>query len=166
MVRGCGRTRPEALVDLGEDASWWYHDGRLYWVFLHSITSGAGQTTQQLGLLAVGYQVDSAVAQQLAAVAGNQIALTVGETVIASTLPRRDEADLERRIRSGDIAANVPPCKVALEGMSMHFLPVLLRGSSTSPVHCYVDDAACAPELVDCALEPYDLFCMRIGCTF
>ena len=125
-------------VDLGEDASWWYHDGRLYWVFLHSITSGAGQTTQQLGLLAVGYQVDSAVAQQLAAVAGNQIALTVGETVIASTLPRRDEADLERRIRSGDIAANVPPCKVALERDEYAFSSVLLRGSSTSPVHCYV----------------------------
>ncbi len=63
-------------IDLGEDASWWYDDGRLYWVFLHSITSGAGPKEQQLGLLAVGYQVDSTVAQQLAAVAGNQIALS------------------------------------------------------------------------------------------
>src|SRR5713226_9123394 len=90
-------------IDLGEDAAWWYDDGRLYWVFLHSITSGAGQTTQQLGLLAVGYQVDSAVAHQLAAVAGNQIALATSDTVIASTLPPRDEADLERRIRSRNI---------------------------------------------------------------
>jgi len=125
-------------IDLGEDAAWWYDDGRLYWVFLHSITSGAGQTTQQLGLLAVGYQVDSGVAQQLAAVAGNQIALSISDTVIASTLPRRDAADLERRIRSGEITANVPPGKLALETDQYAYSSVLLHGSATSPVHCYV----------------------------
>jgi len=123
-------------IDLGEDAAWWYDDGRLYWVFLHSITSGAGQTTQQLGLLAIGYQVDSAVAQQLAAVAGNQIALATSDTVIASTLPPRDEADLERRIRSGDISATSG--NLALQTDQYAFSSVLLHGSSLSPVHCYV----------------------------
>jgi signal transduction histidine kinase len=125
-------------IDLGEDAAWWYDDGRLYWVFLHSITSGAGQATQQLGLLAVGYQVDSAVAQQLAAVTGNQIALSISDTVIASTVPRRDEADLQRRIRAGDIAARATPGRVALETDQYAFSSILLGGSSTSPVHCYV----------------------------
>jgi signal transduction histidine kinase len=125
-------------VDLGEVAAWWYDDGRLYWVFLHSITSGAGQTTQQLGLLAVGYQVDSVVAQQLAAVAGNQIALSIGDAVIASTLPKQDEADLEQRIRSGAIAANVTSGKLALDTDQYAFSSVLLRGSSPSPVRCYV----------------------------
>src|ERR1035438_2358867 len=85
-------------LDLGEDASWWYDDSRLYWVFLHPITSGEGSTTQELGMLAVGYQVDSAVAQQLAIAAGNQIALTTNETVIASTLPANDEAELQKQI--------------------------------------------------------------------
>src|SRR5208282_1515259 len=47
-------------TDLGQDASWWYDDGRLYQVFLHPITSGVGSTTQPLGILAVGYQVDAA----------------------------------------------------------------------------------------------------------
>src|SRR5258708_4766629 len=61
-------------TDAGEDASWWYDDGRLYWIFLHPITSGAGPTMQPLGFLAVGYQVDSAVAQQLSVAAQNQIA--------------------------------------------------------------------------------------------
>lgn len=125
-------------MDLGEDASWWYDDRRLYWVFLHSITSGAGQTTQQLGLLAVGFQVDSVVAKQLSAVTGNQIALSINDTVIASTLPRRDEADLQRRLRSGEIAASVTPGKLALATDQYAFSSVLLRGSSTSPVHCYV----------------------------
>jgi len=125
-------------IDLGEDASWWYDDGRLYWVFLHSITSGAGPKEQQLGLLAVGYQVDSTVAQQLAAVAGNQIALSTNDTLIASTLPPRDEAELQRRIRSGNIALNVSSGRLALETDQYAFSSVLLHGSSTSPVHCYV----------------------------
>jgi len=125
-------------TDLGEDASWWYDDGRLYWVFLHTITSGAGQTTQQLGLLAVGYQVDSAVAQQLAIVAGNQIALTTGDTVIASTLPPQDEAALQRRIRSANQIASESSGETALETDQYAFSSVLLHGSSPAPVRCYV----------------------------
>lgn len=125
-------------VDLGEVAAWWYDDGRLYWVFLHSITSGAGQTRQPLGLLAVGYQVDSAVAQQLAAVTGNQIALSIGDTLIASTLPQNDERDLQRLIRSGQIEPNAAPTRLALETDQYAFSSVVLRGSTISPVRCYV----------------------------
>ncbi len=125
-------------TDLGEDASWWYDDGRLYWVFLHGITSGAGQTAQQLGLLALGYQVDSAVAQQLAIVAGNQIALATDDTVIASTLPPQDEAALQRRLRLGNFTANGYSGEMALETDQYAYSSVLLHGSSPAPVHCYV----------------------------
>jgi signal transduction histidine kinase len=125
-------------VDLGESASWWYDDGRLYWVFLHSITSGVGPTARPLGLLAVGYQVDSAVAQQLAIVAGNQIALSTGNTVIASTLPAADEAELQRQIRSGSLKVSATSGEMALETDHYAFSSVLLHGSSPSPVHCYV----------------------------
>ncbi len=125
-------------LDLEEDASWWYDDGRLYWVFLHPITSGAGSTTQQLGILAVGYQVDAAVAQQLAIAANNQIALTTGDTVIASTLPVRDEAELARRIRAGKFPVNPASGEMALETDHYTFSSVLLHGSSPSPVYCYV----------------------------
>src|SRR5258705_13262551 len=90
-------------TDAGEDASWWYDDGRLYWIFLHPITSGAGPTMQPLGFLAVGYQVDSAVAQQISVAAQNQIAFATNNTVIASTLPWRNAAKLQRRLRSGAI---------------------------------------------------------------
>lgn len=125
-------------IDLGEDAAWWYDADRLYWVFLHPITSGTRQKEQQLGLLAVGYQVDSTVAEQLAAVAGNQIALIGNGTLIASTLPPQDQADLARRLRSGDAATRVTSGKLTLETDQYAFSSVLLRGSSTSPVQCYV----------------------------
>jgi len=125
-------------IDLGEDASWWYDDERLYWVFLHPITSGAGSTAQQLGLLAVGYQVDSAVAQQLAVASGNQVALATRDTVIASTLPAKDEAELQRRIRTGTLSANNSNGEILLITGQYAFSSVLLHGSSPSPVHCYV----------------------------
>ena len=126
-------------IDAGEDASWWYDDGRLYWVFLHPITSGAGPTIQPLGFLAVGYQVDSAVAQQLSVATGNQVvALTTGDTVIASTLPARDSAELQRRMRSGAFSSANTSGEVALDTDKYAYSSVLLHGSSPSPVRCYV----------------------------
>jgi signal transduction histidine kinase len=125
-------------TDLGEDASWWYDDQRLYWVFLNPITSGADNTTQQLGMLAVGYQVDSAVARQLATAANNEIALTTGETVVASTLPSRDESELQRRLRSGAFSVDTTSGEIALATDHYAFSSVLLHGSSPSPVHCFV----------------------------
>jgi signal transduction histidine kinase len=125
-------------TDAGEDASWWYDDGRLYCVFLHPITSGAGPTIQPLGLLAVGYQVDSAVAQQLSVAAQNQIALTTNDTVIASTLPERDTAEFQRRMRSGAFSSTSTSGEIALDTDQYAYSSVLLQGSSPAPVRCYV----------------------------
>jgi signal transduction histidine kinase len=125
-------------IDANEDASWWYDDGRLYWVFLHPITSGAGPTIQPLGFLAVGYQVDSAVAQQLSVATNNQVALTTNDTVIASTLPARDSAELQRRMRSGTFSSTGTSGEIALDTDKYAFSSVLLHGSSPSPVRCYV----------------------------
>jgi signal transduction histidine kinase len=124
-------------LDLGEDASWWYNDGRLYQVFLRPIIAGSGSTALQLGTLAVGYQVDSAVAQQLSIAANNQIALTSGDTVIASTLPLRDEADLQRRLRSGALPLTTTSGEMALDTDHYTFSSVPIHGSSP-PVYCYV----------------------------
>src|SRR5262249_14268635 len=87
-------------LESGEEASWWYDNGLLYWVLLRPIVAGRGGMGQQLGLLVVGYQVDTKVAQQLAAVTGGQIALASGDKVIASNLPPIDESELESLLRS------------------------------------------------------------------
>ena len=73
-------------IELGEDAAWWYGEGRLYRVALRTITAGEGADARQLGILAVGYEVDAGVAQQLANVSGSQIALTANDKIIASTI--------------------------------------------------------------------------------
>jgi len=140
-------------MDTGEDASWWYDDGRLYWVFLDPITSGAGSTMRQLGLLAVGYQVDSAVAQQLTIAAGNQIALTTPDTVIASTLPPSDEVELQRRIRSATLSSSNGSGEVSLQTDRYVYSSVLLYVSASSPVRCYVM----------MPLQPVNIFIKRLN---
>jgi signal transduction histidine kinase len=125
-------------VEQGEDASWWYDDGRLYWVFLRPVTAGSGSDSQELGLLAIGYQVNAVVAEQLALVAGNQIALATGSDLIASTLPPQDEAALQRTIRQDDLRAGTEAREIALDSDRYAFSSVLLHGALPSPVRCYV----------------------------
>ncbi len=125
-------------VDQGDDASWWYDEGRLYWVFLRHITAGAGTDSQELGLLAIGYQVNSSVAQQLALVANNQIALAADKNLIASTLPPADEAALQRLISRGDPQIAPESTEMALDTDHYAFSSVLLHGALPSPVRCYV----------------------------
>jgi len=125
-------------IEQGEDASWWYDNGRLYEVFLRTITAGAGLSSQELGYLAIGYQVDATVAEHLALVAGNQIALATGDRLIASTLPPKDEAAMQQRLSESSLEANPEEHEIALETDHYAFSSVLLHGALPSPVRCYV----------------------------
>ena len=124
-------------LDAGEGATWWYDSGLLYWVFLRPITSGEGPTSQPLGLLAVGYQVDAKVAQQLAAVTGGQIALTTGDKVIASTLPAVDESQLETLLASSGFG-NRERSELTLRTDHYASASVVLHEAPPSAILCYV----------------------------
>jgi signal transduction histidine kinase len=125
-------------VEQGEDASWWYDNGRLYEVFLQTITAGAGPSSQELGFLVIGYQVDSTVAEHLAMEAGNQIALATGDRLIASTLPPKDEAAMQRWLSEANPEANPEAYEIALDTDRYAVSSVLLHGALPSPVRCYV----------------------------
>src|SRR5215467_11328246 len=125
-------------IEQGDDASWWHDNGRLYQVFLRPITAGAGSDSQELGQLAIGYEVNAGVAEHLALVAGNQIALTSGTDVIASTLPPKDEAALQRKITQGNLPTGAEAQELALDSDHYAFASVLLHGALPSPVRCYV----------------------------
>jgi signal transduction histidine kinase len=127
----------ERSTEAGEDASWWYDDGLLYWVFLRPITAGSGRTAQQLGILVVGYQVDATVAQQLATVTGRQIALTSGDKVIASNLPAVDEAGLQSLLQSAG-PGNHEHSELALQTDHYASASVVLHDAPPSPIRCYV----------------------------
>jgi signal transduction histidine kinase len=125
-------------IEQDEDTSWWYDSGRLYEVFLRPITAGIGDNARELGFLAIGYQVDSSVAEQLALVANNQIALTTGESVIASTLLAKDEAALQRKLAAHAPDTRADAGEITLDTDSYAFSSVLLHGALPSPVRCYV----------------------------
>ncbi len=128
----------ERSLELGEVSSWWYSEGQLYWVFLRPINAGQRSEERQLGMLAVGYQIDSAVAQQLAVVAGSQIALAAANKVIASTLPPTDEAALDSQVRSTSLQPGTPSREIALGNGSYQVASVVIHSGSSVPVTCYV----------------------------
>jgi signal transduction histidine kinase len=125
-------------VEEGDDDAWWYDNGRLYQVFIRRITAGAGSDSQELGWLAIGYQVNASVAQQLALVSGNQIALATGNDVIASTLSPKDDAALERFISPNDTRTTTDVREITLDSDSYAAASVLLHGALPSPVRCFV----------------------------
>ena len=128
----------ERSITEGEDAAWWYESGLLYWVFTQPVMAGTGNSSRILGFLAIGYQVNANLAQQLAAVAGNQIALETDGTLIASTLPSQDAARLQSLIKSGIPHPKPGPKTISLDTDQYAFSVVLLHGAAPSPVRCYV----------------------------
>jgi signal transduction histidine kinase len=127
-----------ASLTAGEDSSWWYSGGRLYWVFLRPITAGAGSNQKQLGLAAIGYEVDSTIAEQLALVADSRIVLAANGKVIASTFPPKEESQLQNRIITRKYDPGSKSTELALGGEQYRVASVLLHDGPPSPVQCYV----------------------------
>jgi signal transduction histidine kinase len=125
-------------VEEGADSSWWYDNGRLYEVFLRTITAGVEPSAQELGFLVIGYQVDSTVAEHLAMEANNNIALATGDRLIASTLPPKDEGAMQRWLSASNPEADPQQHEIALQTDHYAFSSVLLHGALPSPVRCYV----------------------------
>jgi len=144
QVRQKGWSRDLAERDLGksvrqgESAVWWYANGQLYWVFLCPIVAGAETNQRQLGILAVGYQVDSTVAEQLSLVAESQIALTAGEDVIASTLAPQAVSELHRWIANKETSADTRTRQMVLGTDQYEMASVLIHNRPPTPVWCYV----------------------------
>ena len=121
-----------------EGSAWWYADRQLYWVFLRAITAGTGTEQRRLGVLAVGYRVDSKVAQQLALFSGSQIALTASSRVVASTLPPQEEAQLQQIIDRQGPQGDRTAHEIMLHTDQYQFASALIREGPRTPVACYV----------------------------
>ncbi len=124
-------------MEQGEDAAWWYGDGQLYRVFLRPITSGTTNERRHLGIIAVGYQIDATVAEQLALVSGSQIALTTGDKIIASTLSTADQEQLEKLIQASP-GAEGSTREMALGQDQYQVASVVIHSGPPVSVKCYV----------------------------
>jgi signal transduction histidine kinase len=123
-------------MERGENAAWWYSNGQLYWVFLNPIQIGEGNNARQLGLIAIGYQVDSTVAEHLALGAGSKIVLASEGNVIASTLPSSSDAEVQNWLRSQGTSLDSGTHEMNLAAGKYQIASVLIHNDP--PVRCYV----------------------------
>lgn len=126
-----------ASISRGEDSGWWYANGQLYWVALRPITAGSGSNAMDLGMIAVGYQMDSALVRQLPLVSGSQIALTADNGIVASTLPSNESAALESQLEHGKLPKG-GASQTVLDGAEYQAASVLIHPGSPVLVDCYV----------------------------
>jgi signal transduction histidine kinase len=120
-----------------ERATWWYADGQLYQAFIYPILAGAGNDKEQLGVVAVGYQVNRTMAQQLALASGSEVALTVGQNIVASTLAPRQEWELERWIARADFRPESGTRELGLGGSPYEVASAYIYRGPGTPVQCY-----------------------------
>jgi signal transduction histidine kinase len=120
------------------DSAWWYSGGRLYWVFLRPILAGGGSNTKVLGLVAIGYETNSRIAEQLGFVAESKIVLLADNRIIASTFSPEDEAVIQSRILAKEILPSANTTEVTLGDDSYQVAQVTLQASPPLPVQCYV----------------------------
>ncbi len=83
----------ESLGDQGND-HWWFGGGHLYEVFVQPIYFGAPGKSTTLGLLAVGYEIDEQVVNEISRIAASQVAFLYGDQIAFSTLSDRQESEL------------------------------------------------------------------------
>ena len=124
-------------IEQGDDAAWWYGNGQLYRVFLRTILAGSEANERRLGVLAIGYQIDSTVAQQLALASGGQIALATGGEIIASTLSPAEMKEFQGEIRQEPDAASESR-EIVLSGEPFQVDTVLIHEGPPASVKCYV----------------------------
>lgn len=79
----------------GGPRDWWYVDGHLYKVFLQPIHF---EPQTLLGVLAIGYEIDPAVAAEVSQIASSQVAFRYGKTLVVSTLAPGQRAQLAQQI--------------------------------------------------------------------
>lgn len=124
-------------VQANDAATWWYSEGRLYWVFLRPVTAGAGNEQHPLGWIAVGYQVDNTVADELSRVAGSQIVLTTGDRIIASTVNLNDSG-LRGLLSSHPSLLSSATEQVTIDGREFQAASMVIDAATPTPIRCFV----------------------------
>jgi len=120
-------------LDDSETRDWWFGSGHLFEVFLQPIYFGSPAEHTPLGVLAVGYEIDDRVAEDVSRDASSQAAFRYGKTIVVSTLSATQQADLEREAERF-LAAGLGPQDVQLGGEKFLSTSVELAPGGTPAV--------------------------------
>jgi signal transduction histidine kinase len=115
----------------GESRDWWFGSGHLFEVFLQRIYFGSPEDENPIGILAVGYEIDNAVASDVSRVASSEVAFGYQSRIVVSTIPRTEIAELTRRIDGLDGVGARP---VELELGSERFITTTVRLSNENSI--------------------------------
>ncbi len=109
---GISQQQVQRLLDgrglLTDTLQWWFASGHLYEVVLAPIYFGPQSDNTLLGVVAVGYEMNAAVAHQVSQVAASQVAIICGDAIVVSTLNSQQTSDLRSHLSS----LSLPPGSV------------------------------------------------------
>ncbi len=138
LSRDAAESNLRTSLHEGQESAWWYSGGRLYWIFLRPILAGTGNNAKVLGLVAIGYETNSRIAEQLGFVAESKIVLLADNRIIASTFSPQEEAVIQGRILSREVLPSVTTTEVTIGNDTYQVARVTLQANPPSPVECYV----------------------------
>ena len=127
----------------GDNRDWWFGGGHLFQIFIQPIYFGSPAKNTLLGVLAVGYEIDSRIAQDVSRWASSRVAFRYGQSIVVSTLSALEQADLARLSRGRPRVGNFGPEDIQLGGERFLSTSVDLTPGSRMEVSLTV-------------LEPYD----------
>jgi len=118
-------TAQQLLRDsLSEDSPthWWLGGGHLYEVALQPIYFGSESdpARSELGLVAVGYEIDKTIAEEVGRVARGQVAFGYGPSVVSTTLTPSQAQELSAAQQGLPAGPHIEPVNLTLGGE--HFL--------------------------------------------
>ena len=77
-----------------ESRQWWYGEKHLYEVFVQPIYFGDSAENRRLGILAIGYEINEQLAQDISRVSASQVAFRYGGPIVRSTLSSVQKSEL------------------------------------------------------------------------
>ena len=82
-----------------EAQDWWFGAGHLYEIWIQTIYFGAPAENRTIGFLVVGHEIDQQAARDFSNIAASEVAFYSADTLVATTLPADQQAELARQFR-------------------------------------------------------------------
>jgi signal transduction histidine kinase len=135
-VPGITREQAHQLLEhrnsLDQPLQWWFAGGHLYEVVLAPIYFGPSTDNSLLGVVAVGDEMNTAVARQVSQIAASQVTIVCGSTVVVSTLNAAQRSEVGAYLKGQTIPRG--PMDWKLDGESFVVSSLALDPDEAPPV--------------------------------
>lgn len=127
--RAAAQAAIERYVAGGDARDWWFGGGRLFQVFLQPISVGDADTGYPIGLLAVGYAVNDAVARDVSRVAASEVVFAYDHRLVVGTVPAAQRDALVHLVATAPDGAGPREARLGTEAFLTN-TTALSRGSA------------------------------------